>query len=305
MLAAVTSGIWLGWRAPRLVTTPDTRMQLFAVWEILTFVLNAALFLLVGLQLPGILQRISGDYSTGQLVGWAATIAVAVIVIRFLWVFPATYVPRRFSSRLRAHDPSPAPRTVALLAWVGMRGAVSLAAAVAIPSELPARDLIVFLVYSVILVSLLVQGLSFAPLIRVLGVRDDGRVERVEDKARIKAAKAAIARIDELVAEEWVPEETAARMRSFHEFRIKRFKARFDDGDDGAIDERSVNYQHLHRMVLEAQREEIIRLRDDGTINDQVMRRIERDLDLEDSRLEIAPDAEPPATPAGDAAEDS
>src|SRR4051794_5436543 len=106
VLAAVTSGIWLGWRAPRLITSA-TRIQLYSVWEVLTFVLNAALFLLVGLQLPGIVERISDDYSAGELAVWAAVVAGAVIVIRFLWVFPATYLPRRLSRTLRERDPVP------------------------------------------------------------------------------------------------------------------------------------------------------------------------------------------------------
>jgi len=289
VLAAVTSGIWLGWRAPRLITSA-TRIQLYSVWEVLTFVLNAALFLLVGLQLPGIVERISDDYSGGELAVWAAVVAGAVIVIRFLWVFPATYLPRWLSRSLRERDPVPPAGTIVVLAWVGMRGAVSLAAALALPAaspELPARDLIVFLVYGVILVSLLLEGATLGPMIRVLGLHDDGRLDRIEVKARIKAAKAAITRIDELIGEDWVREESATRLRAFHEFRIRRFRARFDDDDDGAIDDRSVAYQHLQRSVLEAQREEVIRLRDGRFINDEVLRRIEHDLDLEDARLEI------------------
>ena len=289
VLAAVTSGIWLGWRAPRLITSA-TRIQLYSVWEVLTFVLNAALFLLVGLQLPGIVERISDDYSGGELAVWAAVVAGAVIVIRFLWVFPATYLPRRLSRSLRERDPVPPAGAIVVLAWVGMRGAVSLAAALALPAaspELPARDLIVFLVYGVILVSLLLEGATLGPMIRVLGLHDDGRLDRIEVKARIKAAKAAITRIDELIGEDWVREESATRLRAFHEFRIRRFRARFDDDDDGAIDDRSVAYQHLQRSVLEAQREEVIRLRDGRFINDEVLRRIEHDLDLEDARLEI------------------
>src|SRR4051794_28493826 len=157
VLAAVTSGIWLGWRAPRLITSA-TRIQLYSVWEVLTFVLNAALFLLVGLQLPGIIERIADDYTSTQLLGWSALIAAAVIVIRLVWVFPAAYIPRWASRRLRERDPIPSLGTIVLLGWVGMRGAVSLAAALALPETLPARDLIVFLVYGVILVSLLLEG---------------------------------------------------------------------------------------------------------------------------------------------------
>jgi Na+/H+ antiporter len=289
VLAAVTSGIWLGWRAPRLIT-PATRIQLYSVWEVLTFVLNAALFLLVGLQLPGIMERIGDDYTASQLALWAAVVAGAVIALRFLWVFPATYIPRWVSPRLRERDPLPSLGTIIVLAWVGMRGAVSLAAALALPANspaLPGRDLIVFLVYGVILVSLLLEGATLAPLIRVLGLHDDGKLDRVEVKARIKAAKAAIRRIDELVGEEWVREETATRLRGLHEFRIRRFRARFDEEADGVDDDRSYAYQVLQRSIIGAQRDELIRLRNERFINDEVLRRIERDLDLEDARLEI------------------
>ena len=222
----------------------------------------------------------------------------AVIAVRFLWVFPAASIPRWLSRSLRERDPMPRLGIAGADRWVGMRGAVSLAAALALPAAFPARDLIIFLVYGVILVSLLVQGATLAPLIRLFDLHDDGRLDRLEDKARIKAAKAAIVRIDELIGEDWVRDESAERLRAFHEFRIRRFKARFDDADDGAIDDRSIAYQHLQRQVLEAQREEIIRLRDERFINDEVLRRIERDLDLEDSRLEIPLNGAPQPSPA-------
>jgi len=287
VLAAVTSGIWLGWRAPRLINSA-TRIQLYSVWEVLVFVLNAALFLLVGLQLPGIIERISDDYGASELALWAALVAAAVIVIRFLWVFPAAYIPRWLSRSLRERDPVPPVGNLVLIGWVGMRGAVSLAAALALPPDLPWRDLIVFLVYGVIMVSLVLEGATIAPLIRLFGLHDDGRPDRVEVKARIKAAKAAIARIDELIGEDWVREETATRLRGLHEFRIRRFRARIDESVDGdGEDDRSFAYQQLQRSVLEAQREELIRLRDARFINDEVLRRIEHDLDLEDARLEI------------------
>ncbi len=292
VLAAVTSGIWLGWRSPELIT-PATRLQAFSVWEVLVFILNAALFVLVGLQLRTVVERISDDYAAGDLVLWAAVIAAAVIVVRFLWVFPATYLPRLLSRRERERDPMPPPTHVLLVAWTGMRGAVSLAAALAIPltvdggGPFPGRDLIIFLVYTTILVTILGEGLTLAPLIRLLGIEDDGMEERLEVKARVKAAKRAIARVDELVGEEWVREETAGRMRGLYEFRIRRFRARFDDEDDGSIEDGSLAYQRLRREVLEAERSEIVRLRNEGFINDQIMHRIERDLDLEDTRLEL------------------
>ena len=291
VLAAVTTGIWLGWRSPQLIT-PSTRVQSFAVWGIVQFVLNAALFVLVGLQLPSVLDGISG-LATGRIVLYAAVVSVAVVIIRFLWVYPATYVPRFLLPRLRERDPYPSWKATAIVSWTGMRGAVSLAAALAIPTAIdsgapfPQRDLIIFLTYVVILVTLVVPGLTLPAALKVLGVQEDGTLEQRESKARLLAARAAITRIEELVAEDWVREDTADRVRQMYEFRIRRFSARFDDDDDGAIDARSYDYQRLVRELLEAQRGEIIRLRNEGRINDDIMHRIERDLDLEDVRLEV------------------
>jgi Na+/H+ antiporter len=293
VLAAVTTGIWLGWRSPELIT-PTTRMQAFAFWEILVFILNATLFVLVGLELPHVIEAARATTSDAQLALYGAVVALTVIAARFLWVIPATYLPRLLSKRTQRDDPGPPRSHTFLVAFTGMRGAVSLAAALAIPVTtdagvpFPARDLIIFLVYVTILVTVVGQGLTLGPLIRRLGVVDDGEgQQRWENKARLRAAQAAISRIDELVDDDWVHEDSAERMRRLYEFRIRRFGARFDDGDDGAIEEGSLAYQRLRREVLAAERGEIIRLRNQGYINDEVMRRIERDLDLEHERLEI------------------
>jgi monovalent cation/hydrogen antiporter len=291
VLAAVTTGIFLGWRSPQLVT-PATRIQAFAVWGIVQFVLNAALFMLVGLQFPSVIDGISGT-AASDIVLDAVAVAAAVIVVRFVWVYPATYLPRLLSRRLRERDPYPPWQMPAIIAWTGMRGAVSLAAALAIPltvdsgAAFPQRDLIIFLTYAVIAATLIIQGLTLPGLIKVLGVEEDGTLAQRESKARLLAARAALARIDELAEEEWVREDTADRVRRGYEFRIRRFAARFDDEDDGAIDARSYDYQRLLRELLEAQRAEVIRLRNQGKINDEIMHRIERDLDLEDTRLEV------------------
>jgi Na+/H+ antiporter len=291
VLAAVTTGIYMGWHSPELIT-PATRIQSFSVWEILVFVLNAVLFVLVGLQLPTVLDGISG-MSTRDIVVDAAAVSLAVMAIRFLWVFPTTYVPRWLSRRVRERRGPISWHFPAIVAWTGMRGAVSLAAALAIPQTIdgggafPQRDLIVFLTYAVILVTLLLQGLTLPGVIKVLAVEDDGNLAQRESKARILAARAALDRIEELREQDWVRDDTADRMRGIYDFRIRRFSARFDEDDDGAIDRQSEAYQRLRRKVLEAERAEIIRLRNVGKINDEIMRRIERDLDLEDTRLEV------------------
>ena len=134
---------------------------------------------------------------------------------------------------------------------------------------------------------MVVQGLALGPLIRLLGVQDDGGDDRQrEAHARLRAARVAIARIDEVSEEEWVRPASAERLRGQYEFRVRRFAARFDDGDGGEIEDGSMAYQRLRREVLDAERQEIIRLRNTGTINDQLMHRIERDLDLEHARLD-------------------
>ena len=146
VLAAVTSGIWLGWHSPRLIT-PETRIQAFSFWEIMVFGLNAALFVLVGLQLPAIVDAVSNDYSAAQLAGYGALCAVTVVAVRFAWVWPATFVPRMLSARIRERYADQPRAEVFLVAFTGMRGAVSLAAALAIPASVPERDLIVFLTF--------------------------------------------------------------------------------------------------------------------------------------------------------------
>jgi Na+/H+ antiporter len=291
VLAAVTVGIYLGWRAPVLVT-PSTRLQLVGVWEVLVFILNAALFILIGLQLPSVLDGLA-DGSVSEAVADAALVAATVIVTRIVWVFPFTYGPRRLLRRVRERDPRPPWQITTLVAWTGMRGAVSLAAALAIPTRtdagapFPGRNLIVFCTFGVIIATLCLQGLSLPPLIKALGVTDGGRGEREETKARIAAAEAALRRVEELREEEWVREDTADRMRGLLDYRRRRFAARFDEDDDGGYEERSNQYQRVQREVLDAQRAALIELRNSGRINDETMRRVQRELDLEDSRLEI------------------
>ena len=286
VIAAVTTGIVLGWNAPRL-TTAETRMQLYALWAILVFCLNGLLFVLVGLQLPAIVEGL-GDRPTGDVALYVVAVALTVMLIRAAWVYPLSYLPRKLSHRIRQEDPLPPWRHLTIIAFTGMRGAVSLAAALAVPESVPARDLIVFLVFTTIVWTVCLEGLSLPWLLRVLRVRDDGTSEREEYKARYKAAGAAIRRIDELAEEAWVREDTAERVRGMYDFRRRRFAASLGKAQDGAEDpnERSSDYQRLLRELLDAQRAELLAMRRAGMIGDEIMRRIERDLDLEETRLE-------------------
>ena len=274
VLAAVTIGVYLGWRAPEL-STPAMRMQGRAVFETLVFVVNALLFTLIGLQLRPILDALRTE-SAGELILDATVVTAAVMLVRIAWVFsvgPRGYAP--------------------VISWMGMRGAVTLAAALALPLEtdagasFPGRDLIIFLAFVVILGTLLGQGLTLPALIKRLDLMDDGLERKEDTKARILAAEAALERLDELLDEDWVRPETADRMRGLYNFRRERFQARYDGEDDGPIEQQSQAYQRLRRELLEAERGAIVALRRNGRISDEVMRRVERDLDLEDTRLEI------------------
>ena len=202
-------------------------------------------------------------------------------------MYPAAYVPRFLSRRVRERDPYPPWQYPTLLGWAGLRGAVSLAAALALPASTPQRDLVVFLTFAVILVTLVVQGLTLPALIRALGVHDDGAEATEELRARLAATQAALARIEELGAEEWTREDTIDRMTRAYDYRRRRLKARAGKIEDDGYEDRSAAYQRVVREVLDAQRRAIVGLRNDGTISNDVMHRIERELDLEDQRLEI------------------
>ena len=288
VIAAVTVGIYMGWHTPQL-TTPIMRMQGVSVWEILTFLLNAVLFLLVGLQLPRVMEDITG-YSAGELIFWGLLISGVVIGVRLLWGFTVTYLIRAIDRRAiqRARRASWQERMV--VGWAGMRGSVSLAAALALPLEtdagaaFPARDLIILIAYVVILVTLVGQGLTLAPLIERLGVSDDGSEEREEVAARVRLAEAALARIEELSEEDWARPDTLERVRGQYDYRRRRFAAR-EDGDGDGYEERTGAYQRLMYELFDAQREALIGMRNRGDISDEVRRRVERELDLEESRL--------------------
>jgi Na+/H+ antiporter len=286
VLAAVSAGIYLGWHTPEL-TTPQVRLQGVAVWGILIYFVNALLFVLVGLQLPVVIDAL-GDIPGARLLGYGALVSFTVIAVRFAWVFAVLHAPKWIARRVSSW------RGAVFLSWAGMRGALSLAAALALPLEtdagepFPGRDLILFLTFSVIVVTLVGQGLTLPFVINVLGLEDDGIDDREEAKARIHAAEAAIARLEELEREEWVRDDTAGRMRGLYGFRTDRFRARLENlDDDDDIESRSRDYQRLRRELLEAEREAVNALRRTGAISNDVWIRVARDLDLEDQRLDI------------------
>jgi monovalent cation/hydrogen antiporter len=283
VLAAVVTGLIVGYKSPGL-STPASRLRGYGFWEVLVFLLNAVLFVLVGLQLPGILS--AQDHSAIELIALATLVSAVVIGTRLLWVNTTPYllraIDRRQSQLARRVD----WRQRQVAAWSGLRGSVSLAAALALPHGFPERDLLIFLTLAVIFATLVGQGLTLPCLIRRLGVEDDGAGEREELQARREAATAAIEHLRVLGEEDWTRDDTIDRMRAMYRYRYDRFAARFsEDADGDAIEARTSDYLRIVASVIEAQRETLDDLRRDGAISAEVMRRVEHELDLEEGRL--------------------
>ena len=291
VLAAVTAGIYMGIRGPRILPA-RTRLQGYFVWDILDFIVNAILFVLIGLQLRTVVDALSG-YSASTLAGYALAVTGVVVGTRLLWFFTVPYLMRAIDRRPAQRARRLGARWRLVMAWSGMRGAVSLAVALALPlttdagDGFPQRDLIVFLTFAVIFFTLVVQGLSLPPLIRRLGVSDGGVDADEEIRARLVATKAAIEQIDALAGEEWTRDETIERMRALYEYRKRRFAARAGKIEDDGYEDRSLAYQQMLQLVLGAQREALLQMRSDGKLSNEVMNRILREFDLEESRLEI------------------
>ncbi|HWC43301.1 MAG TPA: Na+/H+ antiporter [Actinomycetota bacterium] len=285
VLAAVTAGLYVGWRAPELASA-STRLLGFSFWEILVYLANAVLFILVGLQLRPILSSLAGT-TVADLTAQALAVSAVVIAVRLAWNFTIPYLVRLLDRRPGQILRRVGARERLVMGWSGMRGAVSLAAALALPQDFPMRNLILFLTFAVILATLVVQGLTLPALIRRLGVSGDGIEEREEVRARLAATQAALDRLDELSGADWTRDDTVERFRGLFEFRRRRLKARAGKIEDDGTEDRSLAYQRLLRELLEAQRHAIVRLRNQGVISNDVMHRIERELDLEDTRLEI------------------
>src|SRR5437773_6644712 len=288
ILAVVIAGIYYGWRAPRILSG-RMRLQALPVWEMVTFILNGILFMLIGLQLPQVVQALAPG--TVTRVAWLAIVFVAVIVlVRFVWMFAATYLPRLLSRTFRRKNPAPWQQT-ALIAWTGMRGADSLAGALAIPFILPnggpfpGRDLILLLTFCVIFGTLVLQGLTLKPLVGWLKVVDDHVTEKEERLARLKANEAALARIEDMGSSNRARPETIERLRSEYADRIRQLSKEPSQGG-GLHRLYSRDFEELAREALETERETVIALRNEGSISYEVLRHIQHDIDLAEARLQ-------------------
>jgi monovalent cation/hydrogen antiporter len=287
VLAVVSCGLFMGWRAPQILTY-RTRLNLYAFWEMMVFFLNGLAFVLIGLQLRQILHFLSG-HSLKQFLWQSALISCTVIVVRIAWVFPSTYLLHWTSATLPKKEPYPAWQSVAIVAWTGMRGVVSLAAALAVPQTLPdgspfpGRDYIMFVTFCVILATLVVQGLSLPVLIRRLGVVDDGLLNIEERTARLKANEAALAYISEV--DKRYPSDLVERLRAEYDDRIRQLEVCANTGGDRSGGLVAPSYQKLQQEALDVERRTIIQLRDEYVINDEALRRIQSDLDHAEARL--------------------
>jgi CPA1 family monovalent cation:H+ antiporter len=285
----VAAGIFLGWHSPLMISA-RTRLQVYAFWETVMFLLNGFVFIVIGLQLPGILHTLNRESLTGAVVS-AIMICAAVILVRFAWVIPAAYLPRLLSSKLRMRDPIPSWQSIVIVSWAGMRGVVSLAAAFALPlaltdgSSFPGRDYILFFAFSVIFTTLILQGLTLPLLIRKLGITHDGEADEEERRARLEANNAAIELIEELRANGKFSPDAVARLRAEYDERVEQLQLCAENPDDCRGEIATPQYQRLQRKALRVERQTIIRLRNERVINDDALRRIQRDLDLAETRL--------------------
>src|SRR6202521_1054222 len=288
ILAVVIAGIYYGWRAPR-VLSGRMRLQAIPVWQMVVFILNGILFMLIGLQLPQVIHALPPG-SAISVAKLAVLVFLAIMLVRFAWLFVATYLPRLFSRTFRRKNPAPWQQT-ALIAWTGMRGADSLAGALAIPFVLadgtpfPGRDLILLLTFCVIFGTLVLQGLTLKHLVGWLKIVDDHVPEKEERLARLRANEAALARIEDLGSSSQARPESLTRIRSESADRIRQF-AKGTAHEESLHRLYSKDFEQWAREALETERETVIGLRNEDTINDEVLRRIQHDIDLADARLQ-------------------
>jgi CPA1 family monovalent cation:H+ antiporter len=290
VLAVVVCGLYNGWRVPETMGS-RTRLRAVPIWEMVEFLLNGIIFILIGLQLPDVLATLGGRSLT-QVLWFASIILVPVIVLRVLWLLAIGCLPRIVCLVLRRKYDVPPWRQILVIGWTGMRGVDSLAAALAVPfvtatgGPFPDRDMVFFLTFAVIFGTLVLQGLSLGPVIRWLGVVDDRAWEKEEHLARLKANQAALARLLEIGTDQSVDRSALKRLTAEYEDRIVQLDQN-GEGDDETAKSRlfSADYERLSHAALDVERHTILHLRNRREINDAALRRIQRDIDLAELRL--------------------
>ncbi|MFI2346968.1 Na+/H+ antiporter [Streptomyces sp. NPDC019443] len=290
VLAVVVVALYLGHHSWQVDF--ETRLQEGAVWKMVAFILESSVFALIGLQLPYVVQGLGG-YSVGETLWYAVGVFVAVVVVRFVWVFPATFLPRALSPRIRKREPDTNWTAPVIVGWAGMRGVVSLAIAFSIPlataggEPFPARNLVLFLTFTTVIGTLVIQGLTLPALIRALKVpgRDPQAETLAEAQAQSQASRAAEQRLDELLADEGnaLPQPLADRLRTVLERRRNAVWERLGAVNPVTGESADDTYRRLAREMIEAEREVFVQLRDQRRIDDEMMRTLLRRLDLEEA----------------------
>ena len=293
VLAVVACGLYLSRQSSEFFS-PAVRIQAWAVWDSLTFAVNGLVFVLIGLQLPYVLAGIRG-YGRGRLLLYGALFSGIVIVLRLLWIYPGAHVAYFIRTRiLRQSYALPSAKQIFVVGWTGMRGVVALAAAIALPEVLangapfPQRNMIVFLTFCVILVTLVLQGLTLPPLIRALGLAGKGGDDGEEDEARRIITSTALSHLESARAEDL--EDFAA----VYDDLARRYTHRLaslnkENGEESGMTNRELGrYRKILSELLRVERKTAVRLRNEGRINDEVLRKIEHELDLSETRLQLS-----------------
>jgi CPA1 family monovalent cation:H+ antiporter len=292
VLATVVVGLYVSWNGSSMISSA-TRLQGVFFWDVLVYLIEGLVFLMTGLQARTLIMGL-GAYPFSALVSSAAVVCVVVILARFVWMFPATYLPRWLFPAIARKDPAPPWQWPFVLGFTGVRGIVSLAAALAIPfttddgRPFPDRDLILFLTFAVILVTLVGQGVTLPAVIRLLGLAKAGERELHADKreellARRQAIEAATKRLDQLTAERMLPEDVAGPLKTKLGDRLRHFERTSGQGENQ--DHRTAAADDIELALITAERECINELYRRGTLKDEARRRLERELDLRESSL--------------------
>ena len=290
VIATVACGLYMSWNGPLLISAA-TRLQGIFFWDLVIFLVEGMLFLLTGFQMRQVIEK-SKAFPLQEIMFTTALVVVIVIVARFAWVYPAVYLPRVLSKRLRERDPAPSWRVTFVLGFTGVRGAVSLAAALALPLALPGgegfpyRDMILFVAFGVIFITLVGLGSSLPLVVRWLGLAGDGRKEYIaehesEIAARREALHAALKSLDAITDDRELSDEVVKLLRARHEIRSNQLPDSLDPNGHDI----SAAGTALTRELIASERVFIHALLRDGKITDETRRRIERDLDLEEASL--------------------
>ncbi len=290
VLAVAAVGLYLGRQGPR-VLSPQTRTQAIAMWEMLAFLLEGLVFILVGLELPMAVAALH-EYGIGTLAAATLAVAVAAVLVRMVWVIPGTYLLGGTMRLLGRPEPVPPWRNVVFIGWAGLRGADSLVVALSLPltiatgAPFPGRDLILFLTFAIIFVTLVAQGLSLKAVIRALGLKPDPESAREMSAARARLAVVGLETLDALAAEQPGAEDAKKALRLKYEHVAHRFQARLHNKRIARDEERIEAYRTMRLKMLGAERNALIVMRDSDEISDDILREIQHDLDLEQVLLE-------------------